>query len=83
MTTVGGTVSQESKPGLPPGYRRRALVGLDAPIAKAEQDRAERLRTVERLAAAGKGTGLRRAEYRLALLRGRRRWIAAGHRPPG
>src|SRR4051794_19084475 len=37
-TTVGGgTVSQESRPGLPRGHRRRALVGLDAPIAKAEQ----------------------------------------------
>src|SRR3954447_21367335 len=47
----GGTVSQESRPGLPPGHRRRALVGLDAPIAKAEQGRAERLRTVERLVA--------------------------------
>ena len=76
-------MSQESRLGLPPGYRRRALVGLDAPIAKAGQDRAERLRTVECLAAAEKGTGLRRAEYRLALPRGRRRWIAAGHRPPG
>ena len=41
---------------------------------------------VERLAAAKKGTGfaragLRQAEYRLALLRGSRRWIAAGQPP--
>ena len=63
-------MSQESQPELPPSYRRRALVGLDAPIAKAKQDRAERLRTVGRLAAAEKGTGLRRAEHRLALPRG-------------
>jgi hypothetical protein len=81
-------VSQEFQPELPPGCRRRALVGLDAPIDRAEQDRAERLRAAERLAAAEKGTGLakaglRRAEYRLALLRGSRRWMAAGHRPPG
>src|SRR3954468_22207051 len=42
----GGTVSQKSRLGLPSRYRRRALVGLDALIAKAEQDRAERLRAV-------------------------------------
>ena len=77
----------ESKLGLPTGYRRRTLAKLDALIAKAEEDQAERLRTVERLAAAKKGTGfakagLRQAEYRLALLRGSRRWMAAGQ-PPG
>ena len=77
---------QTSRLGLPPGYRRRALVRLDALIAKAEEDRTERLRAVERLAAAKKGTGpakagLRRAEYRLALLRGSRRWMAAGQPP--
>ena len=81
-------MSQESQLGLPPGYRRRALVGLDALIAKAEQDRAERVRAVERLAAAEKGTGLakaglRQAEYRLTLLRRSRRWMTAGHQPPG
>jgi hypothetical protein len=81
-------VSQESQLGLPPGCRRRALVGLDALIAKAEQDRAGRLRAVERPAAAKDGTGLttdglHRAEYRLALLRGSRRRIAGGHQPPG
>jgi len=81
-------VPQKSQLGLPASYRRRALARVDALIAKAEQDRAERLRAVERLAAAEKGTGLakaglRRAEYRLALLRGSRRWMAAGHQPPG
>jgi hypothetical protein len=81
-------VPQKSQLGLPASYRRRALARFDALIAKAEQDRAERLRAVERLAAAKKGTGLAKAglhqaEYRLALLRGSRRWIAAGHQPPG
>ena len=76
----------KSQLGLPTGYRRRTLAKLDALIAKAEEDQAERLRTVERLAAAKKGTGfakagLRQAEYRLALLRGSRRWIAAGQPP--
>jgi hypothetical protein len=76
-------VPRKSQLGLPPGYRWRALVRLDALIAKAEEDRAERLRAVERLAAAKKGTGLakaglRQAEYRPALLRGSRRWLAAG-----
>jgi hypothetical protein len=79
-------VPQQSQLGLPPGYRRRALVRLDAFIANAEEDRAERLRVVERLAAAKKGSalakaGLRQAEYRLALLRGSRRWMAAGQPP--
>jgi hypothetical protein len=72
---------------VPHGYRRRALARLEALIAKAEEDRAERLRAVERLAAAETNSasakaGLRRAEYRLALLRGSRRWMTAGH-PPG
>jgi len=81
-------VPQKSQLGLPASYRRRALARVDALIAKAEQDRAERLRAVERLAAAKKGTGLakaglRQAEYRLTLLRRSRRWMTAGHQPPG
>jgi len=68
--------------GLPPRYRRHALSGLDALIVRTEGELAERLRAVERLAAAGKGTarakaGQRTAEYRLALLRGSRGWLLA------
>ena len=44
--------------GLPPRYRRHALSGLDALIARTEGELAERLRAVERLAAAGKGTAV-------------------------
>ena len=79
--------------GLPPRYRRHALAKLDAVIEGAERERAERLRAVERLAAAEKGTArakarLRTAEYRLALLRGSRRVLLpdepprAGDQPP-
>src|SRR3954451_24530550 len=50
----GRTVPHKSQLGLPTGYRRRTLAKLDALIAKAEEDQAERLRTVERLAAAKK-----------------------------
>src|SRR4051794_5906684 len=84
----GRTVPQKSQLGLPASYRRRAPARVDDLIAKAEQDRADRLRAVERLAAAKKGTGLakaglRQAEYRLTLLRRSRRWMTAGHQPPG
>lgn len=72
--------------GLPPRYRRHALSRLDALIARAEGELAERLRAVRRLATAGKGTArpktrLRAVEYRLALLRGSRRWLLAREPP--
>ncbi len=71
---------QAPKLGLPPAYRRRALARLDALIAVAERDRGERQVAAER-GTRGAKARVRAAEYRLALLRNSRRWLAAGAPP--
>jgi hypothetical protein len=73
-------------PPLPPRYRRRALAALEGLLTRGEGDVAGHLATVERTAAAGEDStaaraGLGLAERRLALLRGRQRFLRSGERP--
>jgi hypothetical protein len=71
---------QPPKLGLPLRYRRQALARLDTLIAAAERDRGERQAAAER-GTRGAKARVRAAEYRLTLLQGSRRWLAAGAPP--
>ena len=66
--------------GLPLRYRRQALARLDALIAATERECGERQAAAER-GARGAKARVRAAEYRLTLLQGSRRWLAAGAPP--
>jgi hypothetical protein len=70
-------------PDLPLGYRRRALTALDLLTSRAAIDLAQHRSALERLTLTGEpATGvcasLSFAQDRLALLRGRQRFLRAG-----